>query len=346
MADMASVLASKDMAGLMRTVGLGDAPSGAPSTALMDVSEEPSGRVSSSSPGGERKLIAPAAPGRQATQKLDLTNDPVKQAYAPKGASRKKLKRDTTLGRIMHTSWKAEESRQVDGPDPVAAPKPVSRSRTILSILRPWKGRRHVARDKEAVPVWRNEGGGGGGAGGKGKGSAPGGKGKGSAPDRTRLVNSRASIGHVDRLNAGLNATRARKLDEELGGAPGSAPEPPLRGKLRPGFRSRPLAGHHPDHPFECLVFKGGGAKGSIYPGAIRALEDVGIMPYVKRFAGASAGAITATLLAVGLSAKQLFRELSNADIQALVKDDHASKSINAGLHLYSKFGMHPGEEL
>ena len=43
MADMASVLASKDMAGLMRTVGLGDAPSGAPSTALMEVSEEPSG---------------------------------------------------------------------------------------------------------------------------------------------------------------------------------------------------------------------------------------------------------------------------------------------------------------
>ncbi len=336
MADMASVLASKDMAGLMRTVGLGDAPSGAPSTALMEVSEEPSGRGSSSSPSGEKKLVAPAAPGRQATQKLQLSNDPVKQAYAPKGVNRKKLKRDTTLGRIMHTGWKAEESRQVDGPVPVAAPKPVSRSRTILSILRPWKGRRHVARDKEAVPVWMNEGGGGGGAGGKGKGSAP---------DR-RLVNSRASVGHVDRLNAGLNATRARDLDKESGGAPGSAPEPPLRGKLRPGFRSRPLAGHHPDHPFECLVFKGGGAKGSIYPGAIRALEDVGIMPYVKRFAGASAGAITATLLAVGLSAKQLFRELSNADIQALVKDDHASKSINAGLHLYSKFGMHPGEEL
>ena len=42
---------------------------------------------------------------------------------------------------------------------------------------------------------------------------------------------------------------------------------------------------------FESLVFKGGGAKGSIYPGAVKALEDMGIMPHIKRFAGASAGA-------------------------------------------------------
>jgi hypothetical protein len=81
-------------------------------------------------------------------------------------------------------------------------------------------------------------------------------------------------------------------------------------GKLLARARSRPLPGHHPDHPYECLVFKGGGAKGSIYPGAIRALEDAGIMPYIKRFAGASAGAAVAALLACGLSSDQLFREV------------------------------------
>ena len=42
---------------------------------------------------------------------------------------------------------------------------------------------------------------------------------------------------------------------------------------LRAGARERPLDGHHPRHPYEALVFKGGGAKGAIYPGAIKALE-------------------------------------------------------------------------
>merc|ERR1739848_919453 len=76
-------------------------------------------------------------------------------------------------------------------------------------------------------------------------------------------------------------------------------------GKINPKARSRPLEGCHKEHPYESLVFKGGGAKGAIYPGAIRALEDVGVMPYIKRFAGASAGAVTAALLACGLSADQ-----------------------------------------
>ena len=34
--------------------------------------------------------------------------------------------------------------------------------------------------------------------------------------------------------------------------------------------------------------------------------EDVGVLPYIKRFAGASAGALVAALLAAGLSAEQL----------------------------------------
>ena len=88
-------------------------------------------------------------------------------------------------------------------------------------------------------------------------------------------------------------------------------------GILNPNARQRPLEGTHPVHRYECLVFKGGGAKGTIYPGAIRALEDAGIMPHIKRFAGASAGACVASLLAIGLSAKQLYRELRDTDREA-----------------------------
>lgn len=108
--------------------------------------------------------------------------------------------------------------------------------------------------------------------------------------------------------------------------------------------RGRPKPGHHDVHAYESLVFKGGGAKGAIYPGAVQALEDVGVMPYIKRFAGASAGAVTAALLASGLTAKQLFRELANTDLFGLIKDGDS-----AGAQLYTlvtKCGMNPGNAL
>ncbi len=57
---------------------------------------------------------------------------------------------------------------------------------------------------------------------------------------------------------------------------------------------------------FENLVFEGGGIKGIAYTGAIGVLEGKGIMPDIRRVAGTSAGAITATLLALGASAAQI----------------------------------------
>ncbi len=49
-------------------------------------------------------------------------------------------------------------------------------------------------------------------------------------------------------------------------------------------------------YPFRNLVFEGGGVKGSAYIGAIRALNEEGILPEIQRFGGTSAGAITALL--------------------------------------------------
>jgi NTE family protein len=80
----------------------------------------------------------------------------------------------------------------------------------------------------------------------------------------------------------------------------------------------------------ECLVFSGGGIKGLAYVGAIKALEEKKLFQKVKRFAGASAGAITAALLAIGMSADELDEQMSsvdfatflgksNVDIEALV---------------------------
>lgn len=54
------------------------------------------------------------------------------------------------------------------------------------------------------------------------------------------------------------------------------------------------------------LVFKGGGVKGTAYAGALQALQDRGILKGVQRVAGASAGAITAALVACGYTAEEI----------------------------------------
>lgn len=46
-------------------------------------------------------------------------------------------------------------------------------------------------------------------------------------------------------------------------------------------------------YPFENLVFEGGGVKGLAFCGALKILEQKGIMANVKRLAGSSAGAIS-----------------------------------------------------
>lgn len=67
------------------------------------------------------------------------------------------------------------------------------------------------------------------------------------------------------------------------------------------------------------LAFEGGGGKGLIYMGAIKALEEKGLLPIkvgsdknqIKGISGASAGAINAFLLALGATSKSLAKDLN-----------------------------------
>ena len=70
----------------------------------------------------------------------------------------------------------------------------------------------------------------------------------------------------------------------------------------------------------ECLVFSGGGIKGLAYVGAIKALEEKKLFQKVKRFAGASAGAITAALLAIGMNGEELDKQMSSVDFATFLK--------------------------
>ena len=67
------------------------------------------------------------------------------------------------------------------------------------------------------------------------------------------------------------------------------------------------------------LVLSGGGAKGIAYLGLITALEERGHLKAITHVSGASAGAMTASLLAVGMKQDNINKLVSNLDITKLL---------------------------
>ena len=68
-----------------------------------------------------------------------------------------------------------------------------------------------------------------------------------------------------------------------------------------------------PPPPVREITFSGGGAKGAALPGALKALEESGILKDAKKISGASVGSMTAALVAAGITADE-FTRIGNAD--------------------------------
>jgi NTE family protein len=69
--------------------------------------------------------------------------------------------------------------------------------------------------------------------------------------------------------------------------------------------------------PIENLVFEGAGIRGIAYCGALQELADRGALDLLKRTAGTSSGAITACLLSIGYTPKELASIISRTDFAA-----------------------------
>lgn len=94
------------------------------------------------------------------------------------------------------------------------------------------------------------------------------------------------------------------------------------------------------------LVFRGGGPRGIAYIGAIRAMEARNLIGSVKRVAGTSAGAITATFLAIGYNTSSLEHLLSENLLDLLDFRGGLEKSLMEVIHKPSKtsaFGVLKG---
>ena len=93
-------------------------------------------------------------------------------------------------------------------------------------------------------------------------------------------------------------------------------------------------------YPFTNLVFEGGGVKGVAYGGALEILDQQGIMNQIQNVAGTSAGAITATMVALGYGARYVKDKMLNLDFKSF-EDGSFFGDLE---RLRTQFGWYKGE--
>ena len=75
------------------------------------------------------------------------------------------------------------------------------------------------------------------------------------------------------------------------------------------------------EYPFRNLVFEGGGVKGVAYIGALKVLEEKGILGQIQRIGETSAGAINAVLLALGYTGEEILPILLDLKFKNFLDD-------------------------
>ena len=69
------------------------------------------------------------------------------------------------------------------------------------------------------------------------------------------------------------------------------------------------------------LALEGGGGKGFAYLGALQLLDDHKVLDQIKGVAGASAGAITALMISLGMSATEIGKKIDETDFTEFFDD-------------------------
>ncbi|MEJ2233886.1 MAG: patatin-like phospholipase family protein, partial [Syntrophobacterales bacterium] len=90
---------------------------------------------------------------------------------------------------------------------------------------------------------------------------------------------------------------------------------------------------------FKNLVFEGGGVKGIAYVGAMQVFEEEGILSDIRRVGGTSAGAINATLFALGFSNIETRNVLKKLDFNNFMDDSWGA--VRDTNRLVNRFGWY-----
>lgn len=145
---------------------------------------------------------------------------------------------------------------------------------------------------------------------------------------------------HLPLLLLAVLATTA--CASTTGSCPRLPPPPVIQGFMPCG--APPPACVVPPHPtafpFQNLVLQGGGVKGVAYIGAFQQLAALGMLDRIDRVAGTSAGAITATLLALRYSPQEIqWLTFKAIDFQNF--EDGGATGI---IRLFRRFGWYKGD--
>lgn len=93
---------------------------------------------------------------------------------------------------------------------------------------------------------------------------------------------------------------------------------------------------------FRNLIFEGGGVKGIAYVGAMKVLQDAGVLKDIQRVGGTSAGAINAMLFSLRFSIAEQRKILKNLDFNNFMDDSWGA--VRDTKRLIDKFGWYKGD--
>lgn len=97
-------------------------------------------------------------------------------------------------------------------------------------------------------------------------------------------------------------------------------------------------------YPFKNLVFEGGGVKGIAYVGAMKSLEKRKAIQGIERCGGTSAGAIFATLIALGYTSEEMESIVLTTDFKKFLDEEKSLvDQVRDVSHLITKFGWYSG---
>ncbi len=94
---------------------------------------------------------------------------------------------------------------------------------------------------------------------------------------------------------------------------------------------------------YEDLALEGGGAKGVIYLGVAKALQKLGVLKDLDAISGASAGAISALVLATGWSYEKMRKILDGLDFEKMASGGFFER-LTAPITGLREFGLHDGD--
>lgn len=132
-----------------------------------------------------------------------------------------------------------------------------------------------------------------------------------------------------------LKKAVAKKAKKDNAKKAPSSKKSKLKSKIKGLFKDKDKLIKAQEQSVEYMAFSGGGASGAMYSGVRDALEESGKIKEIKAVAGSSAGAITASLIATGISRDDFQKLSAETNFQELVDSKRKKFWGNDGKPLY-----------